>query len=140
MKSSISPFVVAIIKKDNKYLLTKRYDLDQEDPSEFRGKWQLPGGGINFGERVEEAIKREVKEEVALDVEVVSIVPYVINSLRKNWHGVGTVLYCRLNDVKQAIKLNDEADKYGWFSFSEIHKLATLPGVKEAIKAARYLR
>ena len=136
MKNSITPFVIAIIKKGNKYLLTKRYDLDQEDPSEFRGKWQLPGGGVNFGERVEEAVKREVKEEVALDVDVISLVPYVINSIRKNWHGIGTVLCCRLNDVKQAIKLNEEADKYRWFSSAEIQRLNTLPGVKEVIKIA----
>lgn len=136
MKNTITPFVVAVIKKGNKYLLTKRYDLDQEDPREFQGMWQLPGGGVNFGERVEEAVRREVKEEVGLDVEVLSIVPYIINSIRKRWHGIGTVLYCRLNDVRQTIKLNEEADKYEWFSSAEIQKLDVLPGVKEAIKIA----
>ena len=65
-------FVIAIIKKGDKYLLTKRQEIDKKDPKDFLGKWQLPGGGVNFGERVEEAVKREVKEELALDVEVIS--------------------------------------------------------------------
>ena len=132
-------FVIAIIKKGDKYLLTKRQEIDKKDPKDFLGKWQLPGGGVNFGERVEEAVKREVKEELALDVEVISLVPYVIQSIRKNWHGIGIVLFCRLTDVKQGIELNQEADEYGWFTFSEIMKLDVLPGGKEAIKIAETL-
>ena len=135
MKKTIIPFVVGLIKHQNKYLLTRRLELDREDTSDFVGKWQFPGGGVNFGETVEVAVKREVKEEVGLDVDVVSVVPYVINSLRNNWHGIGIVLYCRLNDVKQKIKLNHEADDYGWFTYEEAMRLDILPGGKETIKA-----
>lgn len=134
MKKVITPFVVGLIKHKNKYLLTKRQELDPEDPNNFAGMWQIPGGGINFGERVEDAVIREIKEELRLDIEVISIVPYIIDSIRKNWHGIGIVYLCRLVDIKQKIKLNEEANDFGWFTYEEIMKLNILPGGKEVIK------
>ncbi len=136
MKKVIIPFVVGLIKHKNKYLLTKRIDLDKKDPPYFAGMWQIPGGAINFGETVKVAIKREIKEELGLDIEAISVLPFVINAIRKNWHGVGIVLVCRLNDVKQKIKLNEEADDYGWFAYKEMLSVNMLPGAKEAIKIA----
>lgn len=134
MTKSITLFVLAIIKKDNKFLLTKRLEIDAEDPKEFQGMYQLPGGGVNFGETIETAIKREIKEETRLDIKVISVVPYVINSIRKKWHGVGIVLNCELTDTKQKIKLNEESNDCGWFTFEEIMNLEVLPSGKEAIK------
>ena len=58
------PAVGAIILKDDKILLVKR----GAEPG--IGKWSIPGGSMEFGETMEEAVKREVKEETGLDVEV----------------------------------------------------------------------
>jgi len=49
----------------DKILLIKRRTLP------FMGYWALPGGRVDPGETVEQAIEREVKEETGLDVEVV---------------------------------------------------------------------
>lgn len=54
--------VAAIIHKDNCYLATQRGYGD------FEGMWEFPGGKIEEGESREEALKREIKEE--LDAEV----------------------------------------------------------------------
>ncbi len=51
------PSVYAIIVQDNKILLSPQWD-----------GYDLPGGGINLGETIEEALIREVKEETGLDV------------------------------------------------------------------------
>lgn len=52
--------VEAIVKnKDGKILLLKRSKLNNH----FVGKWQLPGGKVNFGEDPTKAIKREIIEE-----------------------------------------------------------------------------
>lgn len=39
--------------------------------------WQLPGGKMNFGESVKDAIVRKVKEYLSLDIEPLQILPYV---------------------------------------------------------------
>jgi len=50
---------------DNKILLIKRNTIP------FKGYWALPGGRMDPGERVEQTIVREVKEETGLDVTIV---------------------------------------------------------------------
>jgi 8-oxo-dGTP diphosphatase len=50
---------------DNKILLIKR------GTTVFRGCWALPGGKVEAGETVEEAVIREVIEETGLVVEIV---------------------------------------------------------------------
>ena len=56
--------VAAIIKKDNKILATKR------GYGEFINMWEFPGGKIEPGESHVVALKREIREELAVDVAV----------------------------------------------------------------------
>jgi len=58
------PRAFAAIIKNNHILMTKHIYPDKTF-------WTLPGGGLEEGESFEEAVIREVKEEVNLDVEVV---------------------------------------------------------------------
>ncbi|MCC6032117.1 MAG: NUDIX hydrolase, partial [Pyrobaculum sp.] len=53
--------VAALAVKDGKILLVKR----KYPPS--AGKWSLPGGHVELGERLEEAVLRELKEETGVD-------------------------------------------------------------------------
>ena len=54
--------VAAIIKKDDKILATQR------GYGEFEGLWEFPGGKIEEGETKEEALVREIKEELNADI------------------------------------------------------------------------
>lgn len=56
--------VAAIIKNDNKVFIAKRGHGD------FKGKWEFPGGKIEVGETGEEAVVREIREELKADIEV----------------------------------------------------------------------
>ena len=58
------PAVAAIIVQGGKLLLVKR----AVEPS--KGKWSVPGGGVEWGEPLVEAVKREVREETGLEIEV----------------------------------------------------------------------
>lgn len=57
--------VSALILQDGKVLLAMRRDIDW---------WNLPGGGMEIGETVEEAVLREVREETGLEIEIVRLV------------------------------------------------------------------
>ncbi len=59
--------VDAIVLKDGKVLLVKR----KKEP--FKGYYALPGGFIECGETCEEAIKREVKEETNIEIEILDL-------------------------------------------------------------------
>ena len=54
--------VAAIIKKDNKIFVTQR------GYGEFKDKWEFPGGKIELNETKEEALKREIKEELEASI------------------------------------------------------------------------
>ena len=57
--------VIGIVQNlEGKYLVTRR-SLDKEWAA---GWWELPGGGVNAGEDSKDAVIREIKEEVGLDV------------------------------------------------------------------------
>ena len=56
--------VAAVIRKDNKIFATQRGYGD------FKGGWEFPGGKVEEGETPEEALVREIKEELATDIEV----------------------------------------------------------------------
>lgn len=56
--------VAAIIKDGNKVFITER------GHGEFRGKWEFPGGKIEEGETGEEAVVREINEELRSTVKV----------------------------------------------------------------------
>jgi 8-oxo-dGTP diphosphatase len=122
--------VIGVVKKGSRYLLTKR----RSPKSEFN-KWQFPGGGLEFGERIEAAVKRELKEEAGVDAKIIKRLDCVFEIIREkdNFHGVFFVYLCEMTDESQKIKINSEASEYGWFTKEEILQLDSLEGTKEMI-------
>jgi len=56
-----------IVNDQHQVLLIKRTDKSQWGGGGF---WSQPGGAIEFGEHIEDAIKREIKEELNIDIEL----------------------------------------------------------------------
>jgi 8-oxo-dGTP diphosphatase len=82
--SYIQIVVIGIVRKDGKYLLTKRQEVDASH-TDSHGKWQFPGGGLEFGETPEECLYREMKEEIGVDVKITALIPQVFSDVRKGW-------------------------------------------------------
>nr|WP_276576443.1 8-oxo-dGTP diphosphatase MutT [Caldicoprobacter algeriensis] len=62
---TVKDVAAAIIIKNNKILIAQR-----AEGQKLAGKWEFPGGKIEDGETPEECLKREIKEELDIDIEV----------------------------------------------------------------------
>lgn len=94
----------AIIERDGHYLLARRRDI---------GWWNLAGGGMEYGETVEEALRREVREEVGVDVEIERVVG--IYSKPQKSEVVMTFL-AHLADSGATPGTSDEVSEVAWFA------------------------
>jgi ADP-ribose pyrophosphatase YjhB (NUDIX family) len=86
-------------------LLARRRDI---------GWWNLPGGGLESGETVDEGLLREVREEVCAAVRVARLVG-VYSKPQKN--EVVLTFLCHLEHGQEAaIGTSDEVSETGWFA------------------------
>lgn len=82
MEHSIKVVTAAIIMLGNKVLIAQR------GPNEdLAGKWEFPGGKLELGETLQECLKREIREEFDVDIDVQdfygeSIYKYEISCIR----------------------------------------------------------
>lgn len=71
MKKKLLLVTAAIIKKNSRYLITQR-------PKEkhLGLKWEFPGGIVEFGEDPKDCLKREIKEELGINIKVKQMFDY----------------------------------------------------------------
>ncbi|MFG1696781.1 NUDIX domain-containing protein [Nonomuraea sp. NPDC049309] len=126
----------AVIEWKGRLLLIKKSDDDPYQP----GRWELPGGRLKSGENPDEALVREVREEVGLDV--LPGRPLALWWWRLEDHKTPTVVavarLCTTSDDNVDMSGNDEEDfieKYGWFEKDEILDLDLIPDARHAMEA-----
>ncbi len=105
------------IIKDGKILLIKR----KNEP--FKGKWALPGGFVEYGEKVEDAVVREVNEETGLDTKIIDIVGVYSDPTRDPRGHIVTVVYL-LDILDGEIKGSDDAADAKFFDLNDLPELA----------------
>ncbi len=109
--------VDAIVVRDGKILLIRRAN----EP--FRGRWALVGGFVECGETAENAVVREVKEEVGLEVKVKELLG-VYSSPDRDPRG-HVVSVCYIVESKDSkIKINSEVKEARFFSLDKIKNLS----------------
>lgn len=107
--------VDGIVLRGDKVLLTKR------EIYPFQGYWVLPGGQVEYGEKVEEAIKREMKEELGVSVKIKKLVGVYSDPKRDpRYHSVSVAFF--LEKGKGKIRLSYEASGFKYFSLSNLPK------------------
>jgi 8-oxo-dGTP diphosphatase len=123
----------ALIVKDGKIFIAKRAPTKKLFPNLF----EIPGGHVEFGETPEEALKRELLEEMNLRIEVLAPA-YVFTYLTDNGreHNVEIDYLTRLKPAGQKIILKpDEHSEYRWIDESEINiYLSNNKQMAEALK------
>ncbi len=109
--------VVAIIENEKGELLFTRR---KHDPK--KGMLDLPGGFVDIGEKAENAVRREVKEELNLDVEQISFVgsfpnEYIFGGI--TYFTLDLAFHCKVNSLSNIQAADDVAD----YLFTSIDKI-----------------
>ena len=97
-----------ILDEEKRVLLIKQTYEDK--------RWGLPGGGVEPGETIHEAIIRECREELDMEIIVDALTGFYYH---KNFNSQVGIFRCRLPENAE-IKLSSEHSEYKWFQLSEL--------------------
>lgn len=111
---------VAVFNDEGKLFITKR----GQGASNDRGKWEIPGGAIEFGETREEAVKREIKEENDINVAIAEEFHTTDHLLKEEGqHWITTTFICRHTGGEPKRMEPEKCEALGWFTIEEAEKL-----------------
>lgn len=109
--SKVVHVAVGVIKKNHQVFLTKRADNVHQG-----GKWEFPGGKVESGESVFEALHRELQEEIGIDT--LSCIPLV--DLHHDYGDKQVRLEVFVVDNFTNEPKAQEGQEEGWFSIAEL--------------------
>ena len=117
-----------LIFEDNKILLIKKYG------GPYDGKFDLPGGTIEFCERPVDALKRELQEEVGIEIQEFDL--FDADSVSFEWNykedtiikvqhtGIFYIIKKYKNDISKEMQIDDKNDDSLGADFYDISKLS----------------
>ena len=116
--------VCPLIQNDGCYLLCKMAD----DRGVFPGQWALSGGGVEPGERIEEALLREVREELGEQLVLSDITPWTFSDdVRTKTYADGSqeeiyMIYLIFDCVaaNREVKINEEFQAFAWVKAEDL--------------------
>lgn len=112
----------AFILDNDKLLMIQKSDKDIVNPN----KWEVPGGKLEFGETIDEALLREVKEEVGIDIEIgepFDIWQWQFSNGEDDIQIVAVARFCKAitkNLTSQYQVSSDNIAKMEWVSLDEV--------------------
>lgn len=129
--------VGAVILENDAVLLVRRGN----EP--LKGIWSIPGGALELGESLIDGVRREVREEAGLEVEVGEIVEVFQRITRDagggiRYHYVLVDYVCRLAGGMLAAA--DDAAEVRWFTSSELAGVEVTEGTPAVIQKAFRMR
>lgn len=121
----------ALIKRESKYLVTRRSKSNTYMPL----KWDIPGGIVEPGETIEEAICREVSEETGLTIQVGRVIYVYANRDQLPVRQTFQIVYlCKYKSGEIRLKPS-EHDMYEWLHYNDIASVDMIDFLRELVKS-----
>lgn len=105
----------------------------------LQGAWTLPGGRVQRGERLADALRREVREETALEVTVKELVE-VVEIVTGEHHFVIMDYRAELVSEKTTLRAGDDATDARFVAVSELRTLGVTEAVERVVEKAISMR
>lgn len=105
--------VKGIVVYHHQVLILKRV----RPSSDGLGFWELPGGGLEYGETPHEALIRELKEETNLDIKILKPV-YTFTAIRPNYQTVGIGFLCI--PTNNHVHISEEHTEYKFVNSNDL--------------------
>ncbi len=110
-----------ILNRNNEILLQQRNKAPE------KGYWSIPGGKVEMFETIEDAIKREVKEETGTDVEIKTLLGVCNHILpSENTHWVSTEFLCKIIHGEPKIMEPTKHLDMKWFKLESLPENITI--------------
>ena len=109
-----------IFNKEGKVFLAKRGKKARNE----QGKWECPGGGLEFGESFEHTLIREMKEEYGIDIEVIEQLAafnHLIPEEKQHW--VALAFICTIKKGTPKILEPEKCEEIGLFTIDDMKKM-----------------
>ena len=119
--------VAAVIKHKDRIFATQR------GYGEFKDGWEFPGGKMEANETPQEALKREIKEELDTEIEVNDLID-TINYDYPTFHLTMHCFWCTVKSGKLELLEHEDAK---WLSKKELESVDWLPADKELLPKIR---
>ena len=123
MESKKLQVVAAIICKDNRIFATQR------GSGEYRGQWEFPGGKVEPGETPEEALIREIKEELDIEISVGKYI-HTVEYDYPTFHLSMLCFICKILSGSLVLKEHEEAR---WLEKNNLYSVDWLPADLEIV-------
>ena len=121
--------VSGLIVRDGRVLLVRR----GKEP--FKGHWSLPGGGVEPGETLREAVKREVREETGFEVDVGRVAGYR-EGFEPDHH---VVIAFHAEVIGGELCAGDDATECEFVAPDEVFFRETTPGLEHVFRDANLI-
>lgn len=115
----------ALFNKENEILIARR-----KSEKMLGGFWEFPGGKLEHGEELESALKREIHEELSIEIQINKLLlakPHVYN------HGAVLILFYQAKWISGEVTLVDH-DEVRWLAADKLSELKLLPANQEVIE------
>ena len=127
MKQIIPVVAACIIEPPRKGFHQTRFLLHKKtEPRnpELLGKWEFPGGMVEYGEEPEEALRREIREELNCEIILGRLICARTNIYKDGKHYL--VLYYK---CQHPLGVRETPNNCQWFAWTELDKIDMLPGM-----------
>ncbi len=103
-----------------------------------RRKWEFPGGCVEFGERLEDALVREIREEYGFLIVVeslIDVVNHIIPDEKQHW--VSPTFLCRYVSGTPRIMEPHKCEEIGWFRLEQVPEQELTTASRKSLASVR---